>query len=251
MKRLDSITRSPVYAQFGEALNGLATIRAYKAHDRMAKANGNSMDNNLRFTLVNISSNRWLGIRLECLGGLMIWMTATFAVLANQHANQASFAAQMGLLLSFALNITNLMTSTLRQASMGENSFNAVERVGTYIDLASEAPLTIESNRPPPGWPSKGAIVFRNVVMRYRFDLPAVLVGLSAKIQPSEKVGIVGRTGAGKSSMFNTLFRIVEPESGQILIDACDICKLGLNDLRKSLSIIPQLPVLFSGNFVL
>lgn len=247
VKRLDSISRSPVYAQFGEALNGLATIRAYKAYDRMAKVNGNTMDNNLRFTLVNISSNRWLGIRLECLGGLMIWMTATFAVLANQRANPAYFAAQMGLLLTYSLNITNLMTSTLRQASVGENSFNAVERVGAYTDLTPEAALVVETNRPPPGWPSKGAIEFKNVVMRYRPDLPPVLLGLSARIQPSEKVGVVGRTGAGKSSLFNTLFRIVEPESGQILIDACDICKFGLNDLRKSLSIIPQMPVLFSG----
>lgn len=247
VKRLDSITRSPVYAQFGEALNGLATIRAYKAHERMAKFNGNTMDNNVRFTLVNTSSNRWLGIRLEFLGGLMIWMTATFAVLANHRASQASFAAQMGLLLTYALNITNLMTSTLRQASVGENSFNAVERVGTYIDLKPEAPLIIETNRPPPGWPSKGAIEFKNVVMRYRADLPPVLIGLSAIIHPTEKVGIVGRTGAGKSSMFNTLFRIIEPESGHILIDGCNICNLGLNDLRKSLSIIPQMPILFSG----
>ncbi|KAI5055599.1 hypothetical protein GOP47_0029120 [Adiantum capillus-veneris] len=247
VKRLDSISRSPVYAQFGEALNGLVTIRAYKAHDRMAKTNGNTMNNSLRFTLVNVSSNRWLSIRLECLGGLMIWMTATFAVLANQSANQATFAAQMGLLLSYALNITSLMTTTLRQASVGENSFNAVERVGKYIDITPEAPLIMESNRPPPGWPSAGYIEFKNVVMRYRYDLPPVLSGLSARIQPNEKVGIVGRTGAGKSSMFNTLFRIVEPESGQILIDAYNISKLGLNDLRRSLSIIPQMPVLFSG----
>ncbi|KAH6558767.1 hypothetical protein KP509_1Z046600 [Ceratopteris richardii] len=247
VKRLDSITRSPVYAQFGEAINGLITIRAYKAHDRMAKANANIMDNNLRFTLVNISSNRWLGIRLECLGGLMIWTIATFAVLANQHADQFSFSAQMGLLLTYSLNITTLMTSTLRQASMGENSFNAVERVGRYIDLVSEAPLVIEKNRPPSGWPSKGAVEFRNIVMRYRCGLPPVLAGLSAKIQPNEKIGIVGRTGAGKSSMFNSLFRLVEPESGHILIDSVDVCKIGLNDLRKSLSIIPQTPVLFSG----
>ena len=177
----------------------------------------------------------------------MIWMTATFAVLANQRANQASFASQMGLLLTYALNITNLMTTTLRQASVGENSFNAVERVGAYSDLALEAPLVVESNRPPPGWPSKGSIEFKNVVMRYRPDLPPVLHGLSAFIRPSEKIGVVGRTGAGKSSLFNTLFRIVEPESGQIIIDSYDICKLGLHDLRKSLSIIPQIPVLFSG----
>lgn len=179
----------------------------------------------------------------------MIWMTATFAVLGNQRASdQSAFASQMGLLLSYALNITSLMTMTLRLASVAENSFNAVERVGTYTDLLPEGALIIENNRPPPGWPSEGAIDFKNVVMRYRPDLPAVLVGLSLDIRPNEKVGVVGRTGAGKSSMINSLFRLVEPESGKILIDGYDVCKFGLNDLRKSLGIIPQTPVLFSGS---
>ncbi|KAF6167459.1 hypothetical protein GIB67_031660 [Kingdonia uniflora] len=248
VKRLDSITRSPVYAQFGEALNGLSTIRAYKAYDRMANINGNSMDNNVRFTLVNMGANRWLAIRLETLGGLMIWLTATFAVMQNARAeNQVAFASTMGLLLSYALNITSLLTAVLRLASLAENSLNAVERMGTYIDLPSEAPLVIESNRPPPGWPSEGSIKFEEVVLRYRPELSPVLHGLSFKVSPSEKVGIVGRTGAGKSSMLNALFRIIELERGRILIDNCDIGKLGLGDLRKVLGIIPQAPVLFSG----
>ncbi|GMH31056.1 hypothetical protein Nepgr_032899 [Nepenthes gracilis] len=249
VKRLDSITRSPVYAQFGEALNGLSTIRAYKAYDRMAKINGNSMDNNIRFTLVNISGNRWLAIRLETLGGLMIWLTATFAVMQNGRAeNQAAFASTMGLLLSYSLNITGLLTHVLRLASVAENSLNSVERVGTYIDLAPEAPPIIESNRPPPGWPSSGSIKFEDVVLRYRPELPPVLHQVSFTVPPSEKVGIVGRTGAGKSSMLNALFRIVELEKGRILIDDYDIAKFGLTDLRKVLGIIPQAPVLFSGN---
>ncbi|XP_042515081.1 ABC transporter C family member 2-like [Macadamia integrifolia] len=248
VKRLDSITRSPVYAQFGEALNGLSTIRAYKAYDRMANINGKSMDNNVRFTLVNMGSNRWLAIRLETLGGLMIWLTASFAVMQNQRAeNQVAFASTMGLLLSYALNITFLLTAVLRLASMAENSLNAVERVGTYIDLPSEGPVIIESNRPPPGWPSSGSIKFEDVVLCYRPELPPVLHDLSFMISPSEKVGIVGRTGAGKSSMLNALFRIVELERGRILIDGCDIAKFGLTDLRKVLGIIPQSPVLFSG----
>lgn len=248
VKRLDSISRSPVYAQFGEALNGLSTIRAYKAYDRMAEINGKSIDNNIRFTLVTMSGNRWLAIRLETVGGLMIWLTATFAVLQNGRAdNQQAFASTMGLLLSYALNITSLLTGVLRLASLAENSLNAVERVGTYIDLPSEAPAIIESNRPPPGWPSAGAIKFEDVVLRYRPELPTVLHGLSFSISPSDKVGIVGRTGAGKSSMLNTLFRIVELERGRILIDDCDIRKFGLMDLRKVLGIIPQSPVLFSG----
>ncbi|KAK8553909.1 hypothetical protein V6N12_030888 [Hibiscus sabdariffa] len=248
VKRLDSITRSPIYAQFGEALNGLSSIRAYKAYDRVANINGKSMDNNIRFTLANTSSNRWLTIRLETLGGLMIWLTATFAVLQNGRAeNQAAYASTMGLLLSYTLNITSLLSGVLRQASRAENSLNAVERVGTYINLPSEAPEVIEDYRPPPGWPSSGSIQFEDVVLRYRPELPPVLCGLSFTTAPSEKIGLVGRTGAGKSSMLNALFRIVELEKGRILIDGCDVSRLGLTDLRKALSIIPQSPVLFSG----
>ncbi|XP_052179623.1 ABC transporter C family member 12-like isoform X3 [Diospyros lotus] len=248
VKRLDSITRSPVYAQFGEALNGLSTIRAFKAYDQMANINGKSMDNNIRFTLANISSNRWVTIRLETLGGIMIWFTATFAVMGYGRAeNQVAFASTMGLLLSYSLNITNLLGNVLRQASRAENSLNAVERVGTYMDLPSEAPAIIESKRPSPGWPSLGSIEFKDVVLRYRPGLPPVLHGLSFTISPTEKVGIIGRTGAGKSSMLNALFRIVELERGKISIDDCDVAKFGLTDLRKVLSIIPQSPVLFSG----
>ncbi|KAL3352187.1 hypothetical protein AABB24_020318 [Solanum stoloniferum] len=247
VKRLDSITRSPVYAQFGEAINGLSTIRAYKAHDQLAAINGKSMDNNIRFTLANTSTNRWLTIRLEALGGIMIWLTATFAVIQNGRADdKVAVAATMGLLLSYSLNITTLLSNTLRQASRAENSLNAVERVGTYIDLPSEAQNVI-SSQPPPDWPSSGFIKFEDVVLRYRPGLPPVLHGLSFEISSGQKVGIVGRTGAGKSSMLNALFRIVELERGRILIDDCDVANIELTDLRSALSIIPQSPVLFSG----
>jgi ATP-binding cassette subfamily C (CFTR/MRP) protein 1 len=238
---LDSITQSPVYAQFGEALNGLAAIHAYQAYDHMEMINGKTMDTNIWFILVNMSSNHWLGL----MGGLMIWLITTFAVLQNQRANSTTFAPLMGLLLSYTLNITSLLTITLQLASLAENSFNAVERAGTFIDLPSEGPLVIDNNRPPHGWPSSGVIEFKKVVMRYRQELPPVLHDVSSRVMPSEKVGIVGHTGAGKSSMFNTLFRIVELESGSILIDDCDISKIGLGGLRKSPGIIPQAPVLF------
>ncbi|GLT97105.1 hypothetical protein SLE2022_146880 [Rubroshorea leprosula] len=248
IKRLDSVTRSPVYAQFGESLNGLSTICAYQAYDRMANVNGKYMDNNIRFTLASTSLDRWLDTRLETLGGAMIWLTATFAVMQNGGAkNTAASASTMGLLLSYSLNITTLLSAVLILATRAENSLNAVERVGTYIDLPSEALDVIESNRPPPGWPSSGSVKFEDVVLRYRPELPPVLHGLSFTISPSEKVGIVGRTGAGKSSMLNALFRIVEVEKGRISIDDCDLAKFGLTDLRKALSIIPQSPVLFSG----
>ncbi|KAJ6367635.1 hypothetical protein OIU78_000241 [Salix suchowensis] len=214
----------------------------------MAIINGKSMDNNIRFTLVNISSNHWITIRMVTLGGIMIWLVATFAVLGNGRTeNHVEFASVMGLLLSYTLNITSLLSSVLRQASRAENSLNSVERVSTYIDLPSEAPATVETHRPPPAWPSSGSMKFRDVVLRYRPELPPVLHGLSFEVSPSEKLGIVGRTGAGKSSMLNALFRIVELERGEITIDGCDVAKFGLTDLRKVLSIIPQSPILFSG----
>lgn len=245
---MDSITRSPVYAQFGEVLNGLSSIRAYKAYGRMAHINGTFMDNNIRFTLLNFSSNRWLTIRLEILGGVMIWLIATFAVMQNGTTeNQVLFASTMGLLLSYTLNITNLLSGVLRQASRAENSLNAIERVETYIELETEAPAIIETNRPPLGWPSSGSIEFEDVVLRYRPELPPVLHGLSFTVSPTEKIGIVGRTGAGKSSMLNALFRIVELQRGKIIIDGCDVSKFGVADLRKVLTVIPQSPVLFSG----
>eukprot|EP00258_Populus_trichocarpa_P021164 XP_024437183.1 ABC transporter C family member 12 isoform X7 [Populus trichocarpa] len=248
VKRLDSITRSPVYAQFGEALNGLSSIRAYKAYDWMSIINGKYMDNNIRFSLVTISSDGWLAIRLVTLGGMMIWLIASFSVLGNGRTeNHVGFASIMGLLLSYTSNITDLLSNVLRQASKAENSLNSVERVSTYIDLPSEAPAIDKNNRPPSSWPLSGLIKFTDVVLRYRPELPPVLHGLSFAVSPSEKLGIVGRTGAGKSSMLNALFRIVELERGEITIDGCDITKFGLTDLRRALSIIPQSPVLFSG----
>ncbi|KAL8091138.1 hypothetical protein AgCh_040299 [Apium graveolens] len=161
-------------------------------------------------------------------------------------ANQEAFAFTLGLLLSYALNITSLLTTVLRLASLAENSLNVVERVGTYIELPPEGPSIIENNRPPPGWPTSGSITFKDVVLHYRPELPPVLHGLSFSISPTDKVGIVGRTGAGKSSMLNALFRIVELEKGRIWINDYDVSKFGLTDLRKVLGIIPQMPVLFS-----
>ncbi|WRX13395.1 ABC transporter-like [Theobroma cacao] len=222
--------------------------KVQRAYDGEATANGKSMDNNIRCTLANTSSNLWLAIMLEILGGLMIWLTATSAVLQSGRAeDQVAFASTMGLLLSYTLNVTVLSSDVLRQASHAENSLNAVERVGTYINLPSEAPGVIESHRPPPGWPSSGSIQFEDVAQLCRPELPPVLCGLSTTASPSEKLGIVGRTGAGKSSMLTALFQIVELEKGRIVIDGCDPSRFGLTDLRKVLSIIPQSPVLFPG----
>eukprot|EP00898_Chlorokybus_atmophyticus_P000774 jgi/Chlat1/1698/Chrsp127S01927 len=241
MKRIDAVTRSPVYSQFGEALAGLTTIRAYRAQGRVLEKNALALDRNIRLSVASMSANRWLSIRLEFLGSIIILATALLAVVQNGQA------ATIGLTLSYALSITALMNMTLRLGSVAETSFNAVERVSVYSELPPEAPLVIKDRRPPPSWPLFGKIDFEDVHMRYRSDLPPVLKGLTATINASEKVGVVGRTGAGKSSLFNALFRIVELDAGRIIIDNEDIHKFGLADVRRNLSIIPQTPVLFTG----
>eukprot|EP00899_Mesostigma_viride_P003900 jgi/Mesvir1/13510/Mv26306-RA.1 len=241
VKRLDSISRSPVYSLISESLSGLATIRAYGAQSRLLAQQGDLLDTNIRFSLLSMSANRWLSVRLEALGAFIVLVTASMALA------QGGGAPVVGLIISYALSITSLLTMTLRLASVAESSFNAVERIAHYTAVEPEAPAVIDACRPPPGWPSQGAISFESVSMRYRPDLPPVLQGLTASIRAGEKVGVVGRTGAGKSSLFSALFRLVEVDGGRIVVDDVDVARLGLADLRRGIGIIPQQPVLFTG----
>jgi ATP-binding cassette subfamily C (CFTR/MRP) protein 1 len=244
LKRMDAVTRSPVYAHFSECLNGLSTIRAYKKLKEMSAMNRLRIDNHLRMNLASFSANRWLGIRMELLGGLLVFASAVFVVAGSKQIDPE----QVGLQLSYAIRITGLLNLVVRILSLAENSFNSVERLREYANVPSELPdeSTIEQ-KPPSNWPNKGQITFEKVVARYRKDLEPVLTGLTFDIKEREKIGIVGRTGAGKSSLFLTLFRIMERDEGLISIDGHDIANMGLNDLRRALSIIPQEPVLFSG----
>mmetsp|Transcript_33899 Transcript_33899/g.102232 ORF Transcript_33899/g.102232 Transcript_33899/m.102232 type:complete len:726 (+) Transcript_33899:1367-3544(+) len=246
LKRLDSVARSPIYSYFGQCLAGLATIRAFRATERVAQQSATRVDGQARFMLALVSSNRWLSIRLEVLGGFMIMVTAVLLVIgANAGAVNPS---SVGLSLSYALQITGLLNMVVRLAALAENSFNSVERVLEYAEVESElveapfgAPL------PPADWPARGHIKFEGVSMKYRPDLPPVLKSLDFEATPAQKIGIVGRTGAGKSSTFLTLFRIVEPCTGIIKIDDIDISRLSMFALRSKLSLIPQDPVLFVG----
>ena len=242
VKRLDSVTRSPIYSHFSQCLNGLSSIRAYGAQGRMVEESGRKLDANTRMNVASFSANRWLSVRLEFLGGLMVFAAAVFAVAMRRVIGPEEAA----LSLSYALQITGLLNMTTRLASLAENSFNAVERLQEYAQVEPEAADEVEPG-PPPDWPSEGAMVFDDVVASYRPDLPPVLRGLSFAVKARQKVGVVGRTGAGKSSLFLTLFRIVEPSSGTISIDGVDLQTLGLSQLRRKLSIIPQDPILFSG----
>jgi ABC-type multidrug transport system fused ATPase/permease subunit len=181
---------------------------------------------------------------LELLGGCMILICAVFLVAGRKVVDPGT----VGLALSYALQITGLLNMTVRLAAVTENSFNAVERVQEYAAVGAEkVDAPTGAPQPPPNWPSHGAISFEGVSMKYREHEKLVLNGLDFAVNPGQKIGIVGRTGAGKSSAFLTLFRIVEPCGGTIKIDGIDISSLSLHALRSKLSIIPQDPVLFTG----
>ncbi|KFU91467.1 Canalicular multispecific organic anion transporter 1, partial [Chaetura pelagica] len=242
LRRLDSVTRSPIYSHFGETVSGLSVIRAYRHQERFLQQNESTMDINQKSVYSWIVSNRWLAIRLEFVGSLMIFFSALLAVISKGTLE----GGIVGLSVSSALNVTQTLNWLVRTSSELETNIVALERVHEYTKVKNEAPW-VTAKRPPHGWPSKGEIKFVDYKVRYRPELELVLQGITCDIWSTEKVGVVGRTGAGKSSLTNCLFRVLEAAGGKILIDEVDIATIGLHDLRKSLTIIPQDPVLFTG----
>eukprot|EP00850_Spirogloea_muscicola_P003812 SM000015S01312 [mRNA] locus=s15:1174764:1185983:- [translate_table: standard] len=244
LKRLESLTKSPVYQQFTETLNGLTTIRAYNQQERFLRMCDAKLDNNNRAFFLLRSCDRWLSVRLEFMGNAMV-TAAAFLAVADRGSLYAGYA---GISIGYALQITASLSMLVRQMTDTENQMNSVERMLEYRDkIDHEAPGIIDEHRPPPDWPSQGAIEIEGLSMRYRSNLPFVLKEVSVSVKGGEKVGVVGRTGSGKSSLMLCLFRLVEPASGSIWVDGVDIREMGLEDLRSRLSIIPQDPILFSG----
>ncbi|KAJ6164592.1 Metal resistance protein YCF1 [Penicillium chermesinum] len=246
LKRLDSVTRSPIYAHFQESLGGISTIRAYQKQERFALENEYRMDANLRAYFPSISANRWLAVRLEFIGSLIILASAGLAIVSVSTGSGLS-AGMVGLAMSYALQITNSLNWIVRQTVEVETNIVSVERVLEYANLPSEAPEVIFKSRPTAGWPGQGAVSFKDYSTRYREGLDLVLKDINLDIKPHEKIGVVGRTGAGKSSLTLALFRIIEPVGGQISIDNLDISKIGVSDLHGRLAIIPQDPAMFEG----
>uniref|UniRef100_A0A8C5L1D2 ATP-binding cassette, sub-family member 2 n=1 Tax=Jaculus jaculus TaxID=51337 RepID=A0A8C5L1D2_JACJA len=243
LRRLDSITRSPIYSHFSETVTGLTVIRAFEHQQRFLTHSETVMDTNQKCIFAWISSNRWLAIRLESIGNLIIFCSALLLVIYRNTLRGDT----VGFVLSNALNITQTLNWLVRMTSEAETNIVAIERINEYINVENEAPWVMDK-RPPADWPSKGEIQFSDYQVRYRPELDLVLKGITCHIKNSEKVGVVGRTGAGKSSLTNCLFRILEATGGQIIIDGIDIASIGLHDLRGKLTIIPQDPILFSGS---
>ncbi|XP_049760894.1 multidrug resistance-associated protein 1 isoform X2 [Elephas maximus indicus] len=243
LKRLESVSRSPVYSHFSETLLGVSVIRAFEEQERFIHQSDLKVDENQKAYYPSIVANRWLAVRLEFVGNCIVLFAALFSVISRHSLS----AGLVGLSVSYSLQVTAYLNWLVRMSSEMETNIVAVERLKEYSETEKEAPWQIEEMAPPSTWPQVGRVEFQDYGLRYREDLDLVLRHINITIDGGEKVGIVGRTGAGKSSLTLGLFRITEPAEGQIIIDGVNIAQIGLHSLRFKITIIPQDPVLFSG----
>lgn len=240
LKRIVNVSRSPIFAHLQESLSGYETIRAYNQQSRFEFLHISNLEFNLKSLYIFRSINRWLSVRLQFVGSLIIFTTASMAITHDLSPGMA------GLVISYALRITSSLSFFTKMSVEVETNIVSVERILDYCELKPEAD-EITDLRPPENWPSDGSVKFDSYSARYRENLDLVLKEVTLDIKPREKIGIVGRTGAGKSTLSLALFRLIEPASGRILIDGLDSSKLGLRDLRGNLAIIPQDSQAFEG----
>ncbi|KAH0815457.1 hypothetical protein GEV33_007334 [Tenebrio molitor] len=243
VKRLEGITRSPVFSHLNASLQGLTTIRAFGAQEILEREFDNHQDLHSAAWFSFISTSRAFGYWLDIVCIIYITLvTFSFLVIGNEQ-----FGGNVGLAITQAIGLTGMFQWGMRQSTELENQMTSVERVLEYNNIEHESNLeSAPDKKPPPSWPEAGKIEFVNIFLRYFPQDPPVLKNLSFTIQSKEKVGIVGRTGAGKSSLINAIFQLTDTQ-GSIIIDGINISSLGLHDLRSKISIIPQEPVLFSG----
>ncbi|NXD78404.1 MRP7 protein, partial [Halcyon senegalensis] len=245
LKRLCSVTLSPIYTHFSETLSGLSSIRAMRATQRFEVENQMRLEQNQRCLFASNTAMQWLDIRLQMIGVAVVTAIAGIAII--QHQKQLGNPGLVGLALSYALTVTNLLSGLISSFTLTETMMVSVERTEEYT---TDIPVEPQDKviQVADDWPSQGLVEFQQVVLAYRAGLPNALDGVSFSIYPGEKVGIVGRTGSGKSTLFLALFRMLELKSGRILLDGVDSQLVALEELRSRLAIIPQDPFLFSGS---
>ncbi|MCJ1306948.1 hypothetical protein MMC25_000592 [Agyrium rufum] len=243
LKRLESAQRSPIYQQFGETLSGVTTIRAYGDEKRFIEENASRVDTYNRPFIYLWACNRWLALRVDLAGALVSFAAALLVIMSVGTVD----AGAAGLSLTYAVMFNENILWLVRLWATTEQNVSVIERVKEYLDVEQEAPASIPETKPPGAWPSKGELKFEEYSTRYRADLDPVLKKLSFEVKGEEKVGIVGRTGAGKSSLAMALFRGLEATEGKIFLDGIDIGTIGLQNLREAITIVPQDPTLFMG----
>jgi ABC-type multidrug transport system fused ATPase/permease subunit len=243
LKRIESVQRSPLYQAFGETLSGIVTIRAYGDESRFICENHHRVNTHNRPFIYLWATNRWLAVRADLAGSLVAFSAGVFVMRSSGIIDPGA----AGLSLSYAITFTEIVLWLVRLYGANEQNMNSVERVKEYLEVDQEARAHIPETKPAANWPSHGAVQFIAYTTRYRTDLGPVLKKVTFNVRAGEKVGIVGRTGAGKSSLALALFRGLEAEAGKILIDDVDIGLIGLQDLREAITIVPQDPTLFTG----
>lgn len=243
LKRIDSITKSPVYQHFGETLSGIPTIRAYGIGEKFINDNLAKIDDNNRPFFYLWVSNRWLSFRIDFAGSFVSFAAASMVMLSVGRID----AGLAGLSLSYAIAFSENVLWIVRLYAILEMNMNSVERIQEYMEVEKEAAPIIQDSRPPVNWPSKGEIEVENLSLRYAPELPLVIKNVTFKVDSYNKIGVVGRTGAGKSTIITAFFRFLEADTGSIKVDGLDISTIGLRDLRQSIAIIPQDPTLFIG----
>lgn len=221
------------------------SIRAFGVEKEFLQSFIEKLDSNSRPFFIFLGGSRWFGFKLDCISSIVVF-TLAFTIVGTRDGGSIT-PSNAAFALSYTLVLVSLFQWAVRQSAEVGSMLTSVERIAEYGELPEEAPFVIADRRPPTGWPSRGKIVFDDFKMRYRPGLDLVLKGVTVEIQPGEKVGVCGRTAAGKSSLLSALLRLVQADSGCIKIDDVDISQIGLKDLRSNIAIIPQNPVLFSG----
>ncbi|XP_020228752.1 ABC transporter C family member 5 isoform X1 [Cajanus cajan] len=242
--RIVSIQKSPIIHLFGESIAGAATIRGFGQEKRFMKRNLYLLDCFARPFFYSLAAIEWLCLRMELLSTFVFAFCLVLLVSLPHGSIDPSMA---GLAVTYGLNLNGRLSRWILSFCKLENKIISIERIYQYSQIPSEAPTIIEDSRPPSSWPENGTIQLIDLKVRYKENLPVVLHGISCTFPGGKKIGIVGRTGSGKSTLIQALFRLVEPEAGSILIDNINISAIGLHDLRSHLSIIPQDPTLFEG----
>ncbi|KAL9304954.1 ABC transporter C family member 5 [Arabidopsis thaliana] len=242
--RIVSIQKSPIIHLFGESIAGAATIRGFGQEKRFIKRNLYLLDCFVRPFFCSIAAIEWLCLRMELLSTLVFAFCMVLLVSFPHGTIDPSMA---GLAVTYGLNLNGRLSRWILSFCKLENKIISIERIYQYSQIVGEAPAIIEDFRPPSSWPATGTIELVDVKVRYAENLPTVLHGVSCVFPGGKKIGIVGRTGSGKSTLIQALFRLIEPTAGKITIDNIDISQIGLHDLRSRLGIIPQDPTLFEG----